>query len=541
MQRPQDLTIYLLKKGYTPQNCLRQDHGLVLGKARGLPKNAAAFVQLQESGPPDWCDWIMLEDVGGRSSINGIVFVRGKERTFALTFGHAYHKLLEESYEHDFGLLVILNGVDPEKLRSADSADPAAARLKRTQAPRPTDLTFLDFRHDTEVLKSLTGAMRDDLSALFESATGSRSLRLRTKLPAAEVNRLCNKIYRLYLSNVYEEIFPSARNLTLVRDPDEIQILDDRLITAIKTNSENVNLAVPELLEFDGAFSVSFGGAGRGAVYSDFYIGAFYDYLKKRAVSLHSLSIDAIKKEYKVHINFGSGQKHRSFSIYRCVIFETKRPDCTDAFHFLDGLWYRVTADYLKTLESDLDAHWIKSPLPAYAHATEGKYNEFVATTASNLVCLDHTNIAPKGWGQLEPCDILSYEKHEVTLIHVKVSTCSAQLSHLFNQGCSSIELLRSEPEALKKLQLLTNGRAHVSYINKIAMALAAGKMKVLFAVVTHKDPAQKSRNLPIFSRITLRRALKLLRAFQTPARFFYIENTLVAKDVASKGMGPAP
>jgi hypothetical protein len=40
-------------------------------------------------------------------------------------------------------------------------------------------------------------------------------------------------------------------------------------------------------------------------------------------------------------------------------------------------------------------------------------------------------------------------------------------------------------------------------------------KYKVAYQIITHKDPAKKSENLPLFSRISMRRHMKALRLMQ--------------------------
>jgi uncharacterized protein (TIGR04141 family) len=55
----------------------------------------------------------------------------------------------------------------------------------------------------------------------------------------------------------------------------------------------------------------------------------------------------------------------------------------------------------------------------------------------------------------VEPCDLLAVREEFALFYHVKVSTLSAHLSHLFNQGVNAIELLRLDPQAVNRLDAL--------------------------------------------------------------------------------------
>lgn len=69
--------------------------------------------------------------------------------------------------------------------------------------------------------------------------------------------------------------------------------------------------------------------------------------------------------------------------------------------------------------------------------------------------------------------------------------------------------------------------------------AIDARKFAVVYAIVTHKNPANKAMNLPLFSRITLRRSLRALRAMDTDTRFCFVPVTAPIKKV-SKTRSPA-
>ena len=111
------------------------------------------------------------------------------------------------------------------------------------------------------------------------------------------------------------------------------------------------------------------------------------------------------------------------------------------------------------------------------------------------------------------------------TFEHIKVSTLSARASHLFNQGTNAIELIRLESEALKKLKALIKNTASRSQYGDLVAPLEEEKHHVVFGIVTHKTSQQKSKNLPLFSRISLMRNLKALQVRGVKGSFGFIED----------------
>lgn|SRR5258708_275302 len=79
----------------------------------------------------------------------------------------------------------------------------------------------------------------------------------------------------------------------------------------------------------------------------------------------------------------------------------------------------------------------------------------------TSVICLDETDISPTGQSQIEPCDLLTDADETAVFYHIKRSTLSSQLSHLFNQGMNAIEAVKIEPQSLGKLIELIRSFAH--------------------------------------------------------------------------------
>ena len=523
--RTRTFSIFLLKPTYDQSNCLEKEHKLKIGiEAKSLPEGAALFVSDAPPTEPWWRKYFQVSDALEQTSKGALIVLPVSGRHFALCFGHVQHNLVDGSYVYDFGLKVTLNAVDPTKLKSTDTLEPGSSRRRRTQLPNEAELTLFDFDSDSSILKSLTGKVRADLEGYFKHPTGSSNLRVGTKIGAAGLADLCKRLLSLYDSDAYLKIFPEIRSIEPLRDPAIIGILDKKLESAIQAKADSVILSVPEFVDYTSAVLFSFSGLGAGKIYHDVFSGRYYEYILERGKDVESLTLAELGK-HKLLILGEDEEQKKSFSIYKCLVFETGIEGSSAVYHLNDGTWYRVDSSLVEKLKSYLDPVCTPCDLPEFKHSSEGKYNEFVGTQSPNLVCLDRTNISPQGQKQVEPCDLLDLRSGSVKLIHVKISTQSASLSHLFNQGLASIELLRDDPSSLEKMTKL------IASVKTDALALEwssrfeKGQPVVQYGIVTHKKPDDLSDNLPLFSRLSLARAVRLLRRMNIKPEVVFISD----------------
>ena len=148
-----------------------------------------------------------------------IVFLPVKDRVFALTFGHTYHSLKEESYEYDFGLRTTLNVLDSEKIKSTDILQPENAKRERIQSPVGSNLTFFDFNKDESIIKRLTGAVKEEYKGILSNVTGANNLRVTSKVTSSEIVGLCEKVLDIYRKDDYKKTFPDVCNVSPIKDP----------------------------------------------------------------------------------------------------------------------------------------------------------------------------------------------------------------------------------------------------------------------------------------------------------------------------------
>lgn len=526
MGQARSFSIFLLKSGYTsPAKALKVDHGLVEASHKdGIGTAWPTYLASKVSTAPWWRDYFGISDTLSQGFAGAIVFVGASNRTFALTFGHMRHHLRDESYEHDFGLRATLNSVNPDKIRNTDELDPTTSRRRRTQLPERTDINYFDFDEDSSVLRSLTGAIRPEYKALFSHATGASNLRVSTKERREGLPQLLQSIYEVYEKDTYLTAFPAATSIQPVKDPAILQLLDGKLKEAVQAGSHDLALTIPELMDFQEDFEVSYSGAGKSELYPDADITDYFAYLTARGKPIASLTV-ADLQHHRLCVTTDDGGKKGDFSVYRSLVFETTLTEREEVYHISEGVWYRVDADYLKKLASNIDPLFTDLGLPARTEHLEADYNErqLVAHWPGSVL-LDKSNTSPRGEKQVEPCDVARAEGGLLVLTHVKFGVAASDLSHLFTQGANSIDLLNGVEEAraiLKDLIRQRDPNFDFSGLTNLAF-------RVEYVIVTKNDTNRASGALPLFSRISLRRASRALRSMKTEVVVTLVEDAYV-------------
>lgn len=536
MTKSRSFSIYLLKQGFDASNALRQDHALNDDiAAQGLPEGASLYVLDSEPRPPWWKSYFGIQRNLTQVNKGALIFLPVRERCFVLSFGHVAHNLTDSSYEYDFGLRVTLNSLDPLKLKSTDTLDPGAAKRQRTQLPIESDLTLFDFDRDSTILRSLTGKVRDEHKELFRHATGGSNLRISSDVAALGLFDLCERLLSLYQSERYKTSFPDIQNIVPVRDPAQITALNGHLLEAFRRRDPDLNITVPEIINYNDNLYVAFAGAGSSLVYDDVYIGRYYDYLDGRQTDLDAMGIEDLRCHALLLTDEDGGSRER-YSIFKSLVFDTTLENAEgETFHLCEGNWFRVDNSYIARLSAYLDPLCMASDLPPYNHSSEGAYNASVAADDNNFACLDTKNISPTGQSQVEPCDLLAVRDGIAVFYHVKVSTLSAQLSHLFNQGVNAMELMRLEPQAVVRLEALIREALACGNPDALVTPIQSRKYRVVFCIVTRKDAAGRSLNLPLFSRISLMRGMKSLQLMDVQGNVMFIADQVSAAEGRKK------
>ncbi len=527
MSKSRPFSIYLLKPEFNAGNALKDNHGLdVCHEASGLPEGSILYVLDNSPHPPWWKSYFQISKDLTQVTKGALLFLLVNGRTFALSFGYVHHHLKDICYEYDFGLRVTLNSIIP-KFKSADTLDPGSSRRQRTQFPIESDLTYFDFDKDSTIIKRLTGKVKDEYKELFNYATGSSSLKININVPPARLTSICERLLSIYQSEDYKINFPDIQNIEPVKDPTIIARLNEKLLEAFKGKDINLTLAVPDIINYHSNVYACFSGSGGGDLSNDVSMEHYYAYLQKNEISLNDMGINNIES-HDLDLTDDNAQTQESFNVFKCMIFDTTLDNNDNVYHLCDGNWYKVDNNYIRKMKIFLDPYYEDVPFLAYNHGNEGCYNKAIATTDKTYICLDQKNIGPEGQNQVEPCDLYKCVNNQAYFYHVKISTRSSQLSHLFNQGVNAIELIKSEEESRCKLKELIKNDLNTNTESIYLSPIDQQKYKVVFVIVTHKNKSKKSDNFPLFSRISLMRSLKAFRIMSVDAAYCFAEDTTV-------------
>ena len=454
--------------------------------------------------PPPWTKLFiehqnLPEDIfGGRKAVGAAFVVKLNENIFVLTFGSGFHLLKNESIERDFGLRVTLNSVDPDKLRSLDKASYDHNPLNsRTQSS--IDLGVFDLEVDSEMdmLYAVTGV--STVSAFGSHVTGRDALTL-----VLEINLKGLKDVLLEAISRYKKDLPKdfewVENIQRIKDKELQDVLDLELDDILARGEfKNMWLGEPEIIDWESQVGYSFDIYQKTPRHVVLNIEDLIQYFKEKGISLTSENI----KSQAVHINDSEYSSMKKWSAYRCLYAEVSSGE--EHYILRNGQWFIVNTDFVERVDKYLegfDAYDFK--LPTYAHDREDDYNEFVKNTHDNIELMDKKFVKIGGpYDKLEFCDLI---KDSSEFIHVKYYRSSSTLSHLFSQGFVASEAFIGDSGFRNRLNQKLPDSTKLTCTDSRP---DPSSYRIVYAIATNKSVPKE---LPFFSKVTLKNALKTLK-----------------------------
>lgn len=509
--RVHTLTIFLMKEGVTsPANCIKSDAGLDRQRVEHGGKLLGELIVRQNNAkPPKWLTFfdeapdLRLPKLFNASS-SAVLFVKRKDRLFAITFGYGRHLLAPGSWEEQFGLRVTLNTVDPLRLRSVDRKTfDAIAAHSRTQTSQAAGVTAFGLKVEQDLLCAATGEPLEE--ALGKRMTGMDSLTVAVPLRLGALHGVLDQYLAKFHDTTYREAFPWIDHIGEVRDPVRRESLDTDLIELLrqeKLGDMRAWLSVPDLIEWArvGGFRYS---PKRGDLSPDLHLRDFFDVLDDRT----SLSLATLKQRRAFAIDVEGEQAIDDWSIYECLYCELEQDGTT--YLLSSGKWYRVDRDFVGSVTRAVKK-LVRSeplPLPTYDDADEGAYNERAVKLAPKQLALLDKDLIRIGGSPVEVCDLLSARNE---MIHVKRYGGSSVLSHLFAQGTVAAQAFFQDAafriefnKRVPKARRLPNPKERPS----------PSDYEIVYAIVS-RSAKPLDQALPFFSRLNLRTAAKQLEGF---------------------------
>ncbi|MEE8659197.1 Sporadically distributed protein, TIGR04141 family [Acetobacteraceae bacterium EV16G] len=369
---------------------------------------------------------------------------------YAAVFGqHGDIFLNKDHIVYDFGIKVAMNICDVEKLKRIQTTEhEAISRQTERQASIGTRLGVFNIDSETELLRKISGHVKEDFKSLIKTFQGKESISLAfpndKNVDWTFLIDVCRKLEERFNSKDYTEtelkvydLFPAEN------DPVIIKELDRLLCKAIiEGNFDAIHLAPPHFLK-DDDYSFCYRERGKGKnsleTFEDLNIK---DLLKIRGRNLDDLDAPKLKKWIIFNYCSELDETRSLWNAYQCVVAEIERDG--RSYILSSGQWREVSSElkatvnrYLKRLNNAFDLDYLPSDVNIFDRH-DGKnheciFNNFAAQKCPELYLFDRARLEIAGKKLYEMCDLLHSDR---SIIHVKRFTSgSASINHIFTQG----------------------------------------------------------------------------------------------------------
>jgi uncharacterized protein (TIGR04141 family) len=374
-----------------------------------------------------------------------IIFVPIQNRYMIFLFGYGGHQLSGLGLEGDFGLKVVLNTVDPDKIRSVDSKIIETLVInKRTQLSKEKQIKDFGFEINKDFLKQLVGTPAN--SAFSSSIAGSDSLILNCDVTSTSLLQKATEIINNYNSTHYRQNYRWFDNIKHIKDKTAIDQLNNSLVTELNNLLQariiDIQAACPTVIDYNSIDHFRIRGY-RSSEQIDFVnIDAIIQDLLIN--NINSITLDDLNS-FKIDAVGGDLNVVNSWYLIDWLIFETV---LNGTHYFLsEGDWFVVSRNYFNqinaTFNNIINNNLEYQVLAPTTHQNERQYlnNYPVRPTHERIFDQDETYIYGNR-NSVEICDIYNTNKE---FIHVKDGGASSKLSHLFNQGYVSASLFLND------------------------------------------------------------------------------------------------
>ncbi|MDP2874958.1 MAG: TIGR04141 family sporadically distributed protein [Holophaga sp.] len=524
----QALTVFLLKPTIKKfEQALDPDLKPTLITLKGgLGFNGVAYWVKGSNNPPRWKDFLLegtddtLDGLENRHQSVLVMIRTGRPaRTFAFVFGYARSFLKPTSYVTDFGLKVVMNVVDPDKLRCVDSAILEEIPVQtRRQASRVSAMELFEVDKDSDMLRSLVGTPMETLPdgkkpRLGKVIAGSSNLALRLGIAFDELGDLCKDLLDFYQRDDYKRHgFDWVDHLRPVKDKDLIEKLDMALLGAIQAkDTSHVYLAPPEIIDWEDFDGIRF-GAAKKATPVEFDIEELY----QQRDDPTAWGLDDLRKKGLSIVSRTGGLDDKRFSLYRCLLFDHTLG--TERYVLTNGAWYNIETSFAAKVTAFVGSLPVSGvTLADFDKAidkSEGDYSTRICRGNPDFALMDRKNVKPtNARTPVEVCDIFT---RALQFIHIKPFKASSTLSHLFSQGAVSADLFQVDQgyraEAKKKVAMTNKSLAGLIPTRSGQIDMAP--FEIVYAIIwkSHAGSGPWQTALPFFAQLNLMQTAQRMR-----------------------------
>jgi uncharacterized protein (TIGR04141 family) len=315
-------------------------------------------------------------------------------------------------------------------------------------------------------------------------------------------------VLSLYRKRAYREHFLFVDFVRRVNDPTQIEQLNARVLSDLKSEERTSYLAPPEPVDLGRIHQFGYTGARRQRTV-DMEIGTYLANVDEDDLTtelLHRHKVSAYGDDEHTPVD--------GWPVYKCLVFETNVGE--SRFVLTAGQWFEMDRNFAAGIKRTARRIPISGlQLPDVNRLANGRlegepaYNRRVAHEDPSMALMDGRNARCLGTTTgIEVCDLFSGNGDLVHVKHRKGG--SSSLSHLFAQGKISAEALTSDRD------FRHDGRRHLRQMHPSWQARIPVNTPnprnfcVVFAILGG-DEADPAEDLPVFSQLNLVRTFQAL------------------------------
>jgi uncharacterized protein (TIGR04141 family) len=424
---------------------------------------------------------------------------KGKQRIFAVVFGHGRHLLNDGVTEERFGLKVVLNSVDPKSLSIDKTTLGSTSKQSREQMSREGEAATFGIDIEQDLINAVTGRSNDP--QLGKTISGRDGLAVSVKINLTEICDFLPVCMAQYESKAYQANFDWIDQIRDIRDVNQRDKLNGDLVKRLKKGDlEKIWMAPPSILDWVDIKGFKYSKRKSAGLKNDLDISEFLSTIKPDELSLEGLKARSIYA-----ISSKSDMELEHWNAYSCLYAEATIGN--HVFILNNGKWYEIAAGFTQQVLNDFEAIPDSTlELPHYAHDNEGNYNDHLPAVVPGSCCMDRKLISYGGaHSTIEFCDLLTKDKK---LVHIKRYGGSSHLSHLFSQGVVSGELFISDGLFRTKV----NNKLPDSHkLTDASVRPNPQEYEVVFGIISKSN---NPLDIPFFSKVSLRNAKRRLESF---------------------------
>lgn len=440
--------------------------------------------------------------------------IGGVERRFLVTFGYGKNLIKTDCIQDKFGMYVVLNSIAPNTVRSVDvNILESVPKHDRIQSTKLSKMNTFNLNPERDLLRALTGKTKDAYQDMLgESVTGADTLKIAIDINVNQLPVRLEAIYNIYKLEDYKANFGFIDKISPIKDTTLRNTLNTEVLRKLNENElDLVWLSIPELVNWEEIQTIRY--TPKGDDYYDLEVKTLLsDVYLDESVNLELLNTKRVYAFNNLGINIDS------WSVYRCLCAEVENGG--KQYILTNGQWYLIEdlfAQEVNTFYESVelsDLHLEESRL----NEDEGSYNERVANLdRDHRLVMDKRLVKPsEGQEPIEFCDIYTTNKE---LVHVKRYSGSATLSHLFNQGLVSGELLIQQDFRTRlnaELDEIGRDKEHrilkAWEVEQNDRDFDRGDYKVIYAIITDSEGERPS--IPFFSKVAFRHVCRRLQDY---------------------------